>query len=73
MNAASEFIANAHSATNGMKGAEKIEVCPICEGFGYLDRDSACPYCDEGLITSTNKGWVILAAEVSGDIPLSLD
>lgn len=64
MNAKTEFFGNGQNDT----ARQEIATCPICDGWGVFEKQDVCPYCDKGLIKAESHGWVILAAELSGDL-----
>ena len=45
-----------------------IEPCPVCEGWAYADMKKACPWCTNGLIDSRYLPWILLGAEMQGDL-----
>ena len=72
MNAKVEFFGDSQSNAEEWTD-QQVTTCPICDGWGVNKEQDACPYCDKGLIKSTSHGWVILAAELAGELPMDAE
>ncbi len=50
----------------------QTDSCPVCEGWGSLDVDDECPYCDKGQVDASMRPWIRLRAVLDGKLDIAM-